>query len=123
MLPDAELMLRTWLTAKVTARVETIVPNPLPAEFVRVWRTGGPSSSRVVDNPQVTVQAWSSSKAGAAALIGQVRSLFHAAATRTELPLVRRVVEMGGPYYDPDPTTGAERYSLSVSMRVRATRA
>jgi hypothetical protein len=38
------------------------------------------------------------------------------------MPLVRAVEEVTGPYFDPDPGTGVDRYSMSVQLSVRAKR-
>lgn len=115
--------MRSFLAGEhASETVTTTVPSPRPARFVRVWRTGGSSSSRVVDEPLITVEAWAASKGAAAELGSQVRDTLLAAATRDALPLVRRI-DAGAFYYDPDPTSGADRYSFTVSMKVRATRA
>lgn len=122
-LPDAEAMVRAFLVSEFADEtVTTTVPSPRPARFVRVWRTGGASMSRVVDEPLITVEAWAASKGAAAELGSEVRDVLLTSATKTALPLVRRI-DAGAFYYDPDPTSGADRYSFTVSMRVRATRA
>lgn len=40
----------------------------------------------------------------------------------TAMPLVRGIESISGPYYDPDPDTNGDRYTVTVRMRVRATR-
>ena len=120
MLPDVEVMVRDFLEGEVAADVVTYVPTPRPSTFVRVWRTGGTARNRVVDDAQVTVECWAGSKGAASDLSREVRGLIHAAATREALPALRRVHEVGGPYYDPDPESGADRYTFTAILRVRA---
>lgn len=45
------------------------VPNPRPAEFITVERTGGPSDNVRIDRPTIAVQAWSNSRYNASELI------------------------------------------------------
>lgn len=119
--PDAEAMVRSFLAAKVApVRVQTKVPANRPATFVRVWRTGGAAVNRVLERPLITVQAWDTNSVAAIELAGKCRhSLLNHSA---EIPLVRAVEEVTGPYYDPDPDTGIDRYSFTVQLSVRAKR-
>ena len=122
-MPDAEVMVRDYLAGQFTEEtITTTIPNVRPVRFVRVWRTGGSTQSRVIDNPLLTVEAWAASKGAAAALGSSVRDVLLTAAKGDALPLARRI-EAGAFYYDPDPKSGADRYSFTVSMRVRATSA
>lgn len=122
-LPDTEAIVGEFLRSVVTVPVSGLVPNPRPGRFVRVWRTGGPAMSRVVDQPQLTVQAWDESSSAAAwELMSACREALLGAARLDAMPLVRRVYMVGGPYYDPDPESGAHRYSMTVAFRIRATR-
>ncbi|MFF2054115.1 hypothetical protein ACFVU2_21090 [Leifsonia sp. NPDC058194] len=119
-LDDVEAMVVAFLDARVTQPVSTRIPNPRPATFVRAWRTGGSAVNRVLEQAQITVQGWASDDVSAGDLTRQCRgSLFN---DYTAMPLVKRVEEVAGLYYDPDPETGISRYSFTVSLMVRAHR-
>lgn len=119
--PDAEAMVRAFLVPVVApVKVYTKVPATRPAKFVRVWRTGGAATNRVLERPLITVQAWAGNSVDASALLGDCReALLH---DGFDMTLVRAVEEVTGPYFDPDPSTGADRYSLTVQLSVRAKR-
>lgn len=120
MLPDAELLTTTYLRAAVgPAPVSTKVPNPRPATFVRVWRTGGAARNRVVDYAQMTVECWGADKPTANGLARQAHAAILDAASMAGIPLCRRV-ESGSLYYDPDPDTAAERYTFTAFLTLRA---
>lgn len=119
-LPDAESTVIPFLRPRVGVHVGTKVPNPRPARFIRVWRSGGSATNEVLDVPHITVTAWGTSTTDASNLASIAReALFN---EYTAMPLVRRVTEVGGLYYDPDPTTGIDRYTFTVSLRIRAGR-
>ena len=119
--PDAEALAITFLTSKVgVVPVASKVPATRPAKFVRVWRTGGASMNRILDRPILTVQAWAADTATASALAQDCREAFFD--DYTQMPLVRGVEEVSGVYFDPDPSTGTDRYTFSVQLQVRAHR-
>jgi hypothetical protein len=103
------------------ASVHIKVPKERPATFLRVWRTGGAATNRVLDLPLITVESWSATSDKIAADNANVarQLLLNASAV---MPLVRGVEEVTGPFYDPDPVSGVTRYTFTVRMRVRATR-
>jgi len=116
---DVEAIVAGFLRDRTSIDVRTLIPNPRPSEFVRVWRTGGGAVNRVLDQPLVTIQGWASNKGRAAEVTGECRDLIlhHS----SDMDLVRGV-EMTGFYYDPDPDTGTARYSVTFRMNVRAQR-
>lgn len=116
--PDSEAMLVQFLGEKVfPLHVGTKVPKDRPAEFVRVWRTGGAAANRVLDQPTLTIQAWGPNS------YELIRVCREAVLNEyTLMPLVRGVEEITGPYFDPDPGTSIDRYSCSVQLQVRARR-
>lgn len=117
---DVETMLVQFVAARTGVRVGTRLPKTLSAEFVRLWRTGGPALNRVLDRPQVTFECWAGSSVRAAELAADVRrALLN---DLGGLPLVRGVEEMTGLHYDPDPDREVERYSFTFIFRVRGTR-
>lgn len=117
-LPDAESTVVAFLRDRCGVHVGTKVPNPRPARFIRAWRSGGSAVHEVLDVPHITVTAWAEDSEDASALASTAReALFN---DYTAMPLVRRVEEVGGVYYDPDPATGADRYTFTMSLRIRA---
>lgn len=120
MLPDAELVAVTYLRGRFgSAPVSTKVPNPRPATFVRLWRSGGVPRNRLVDYAQLTVECWGADKPTAMALARQAQTLLLNAASVDGIALCRRV-EAGSLYYDPDPASGQERYTFTAYLVLRA---
>ena len=119
-LPSVDELLLGFLAGKVTVPVSVIVPEGRPAEFVRAWRTGGGPINRVLDEPLVTVQAWAASAARAEDI---ARECLHALLNDyTQMPLVRGMEILSGPYMDPDPESRSPRYSINARLRVRGRR-
>lgn len=127
--PDAEAMCVVFARTKTTAVVATKVPNSptkyppngRPPRYVRVWRTGGGALNRVLERVQVTVTCGA---AAGSVVAGQIARELRTAFLNdyTEMRLVRGVEEVTGPYFDPDPDTGEDRYSFTIEMMVRAAR-
>lgn len=122
-LPDVEAIVVAFLNERVDPAVATKVANPRPARYVRAWRTGGGAINRVLERVQITVTCGASKDAG-----GSVQASADARACRgallneyTAMPLVRGVTETTGPYDDPDPDTGEDRYTFTHELSVRAT--
>ena len=122
-LPDVEALVVAFLAEHLDAPVHVTIPNPRPTPLVRVQRTGGPARNRVMDETQVTVQAWGTTGVEAAGLIGEARDLLLNAATRDGITLLRRAEDVSGVYYDPDPDNPDPRYTVTVRLTVRATTA
>ncbi len=123
MFADAEALVRKYLADNLSGsvRVATKVPSTRPDVFVRVWRTGGTAMNRIVDRPQITVQAWAKDSVAASKLAGECRQLLLAASGH--MPLVRAIEETSGIYYDPDPGTNTDRYTFTHQITMRAPRA
>jgi hypothetical protein len=119
MFADSEAIVRTFLDDALDVPVVTKVPKSRPGEFVRVWRTGGAASSRVLDRPIITVQAWAANSARASDLASRCRDLLLGG--YTGMRLVRYSQEVSGLYYDPDPDSGIDRYTFAHQLNVRAT--
>ncbi|MDF2578438.1 MAG: hypothetical protein K0S49_17 [Microbacterium sp.] len=118
---DAEAMVLAFLTDALDGvPVHTTVPDARPAKFVRMWRNGGAAVNRVVDRPQITVEAWSADSADAAELANHCRDLL--LGSSAAMPLVRGVTEITGPYSAPDEATETPRYRFTVALTVRAKR-
>lgn len=119
--PDVEAMCLTFAKTKTTATVGTKVKNPRPARYARIWRTGGGALNRVLERAQVTITCGATG--GSIEALAIAADLRHAFLNdSTEMPLVRGVEEITGPYYDPDPDTGEDRYSFTIQLTVRGKR-
>lgn len=93
----------------VGGRSTTEVPNPRPDVLLRTWRTGGTAVNRRLDSPIITCQLWHVSKTQAAEFAGELRDLFYNT-------WGRRMQEVSGLYYDPDPASEADRYTWSTQL-------
>lgn len=100
--------------------VRSKVPNPRPARFVLVFRTGGPRVNIVTDAAQLTIEAWAASDADAHDLAQAARAIVNSLeATVTSGVTVYGVNEFSGPGYLPDPESAQPRYTWSASVNVR----
>lgn len=123
--PDVEAVLVGWLTVVlpgygVNQTVSTRVPNPRPAQFIRIQRTGGPRQNIVVDGAQVTYECWDDDATQAAATARIVRAVL-LAAHNTETPsgaVIYQTEEFSGPALLPD-VSEQPRYSWTVRHHVR----
>lgn len=105
------------------AIVRTRVPNPRPAEFYRLIRTGGIMPVPVIDRPQLTLEAWASSEARAARMQQVGRGILHGLRETDDGLTVYGCSEIAGPADLPDPLSGQFRSTGTylVSVRVKAT--
>lgn len=118
---DAEAMSVTFLRGIVTPlKAYTKVPATRPASFVRAYRTGGAALNRVLEEAQITVDAWAPDEVAASALASACREAF--LNNYTLMPLVRGVTEVSGLHNSPDPDTNIPRYRFTVALRVRSAR-
>ena len=118
--------LRSGLAARsISTPVHNEVPNPRPAEFVRVLRTGGPKDNDlpVVENSQLTIECWSDDQPSAATLARTVRALVNAMAGVTVSGVTcYRDDEFSGPADLPDPVSDQHRMTWTASVRFRCAR-
>jgi hypothetical protein len=120
--PTVETVLVGWLPELLGVPVATDVPTSRPARWVRVIRTGGPRRGVVLDEAQVTVEAWGTSTEDAAQLAQLARAHIHAMQGRIFAGvLVVRVTAFGGPAWLPDPTSKQHRYTWTEQITVRGT--
>lgn len=113
--PDAVRTVRAWLLAQsVGVDVVSEIPNPRPASFVEVDRTGGTArASGVVDFAFITVDSWAPTKPAAMSLAQRTRRLIHAMGGQTvDGVRVGHIQELAGPAQVPDDDD-------SLSPRVR----
>lgn len=115
--PDAEKTVRAYLLPLMGGtRVATRVPNPRPASWLRILRTGGARESRFVDRPQITLEGWAQDEETALKIVNDARTWLNAAGGQ-----VFGVEEVSGPANLPDPTTAQIRYTMTVWVRIRGT--
>lgn len=124
--PDAAAVVCSVISAGLPAQgfedvpVGTVVPNPRPAAFVRVLRTGGPQDTPVTDLAQLTIEGWATAEATAHDLAQMCRALLQAAiGTVVNGAPIYGYQEMNGPQNLPDPTSAMPRYSFTIRYRLR----
>lgn len=142
LLPDAELMVRTFLVGRTAisdlvgtddngeVRVYTIIPNPSPSTaFVRLIRVGGtPLARRGVDRPIIQLDAYGGTKAQARTLAATIGRELEALDGVTVAGGTVQGIEPGAGRYIPDPdlTTergrARERYIVDVTLTTRPDR-
>jgi hypothetical protein len=120
--PDTASLVITHLNANLTPSVHGRIPNPRPATFVTVIRTGGPKRNIVTDQAQITVESWAASDVAAMALAQQARGLLNALSGQSISGVpVYRVDELSGPADLPDPLSDQSRCSQSFTVALRGT--
>lgn len=104
--------------------VRSRVPNPRPSRFVVVYRTGGPRDGIVIDQAQLTVEAWASNDADAHDLAMAARAILQGLEGRVVGGVVvGSIAEFSGPANLPDPTSDQSRFTWSTSVQIRGTAA
>lgn len=121
--PDAAELVAAYLREALAARgkpvkVGTRVPNPRPAELVRLERIGGAQLDRITDRPRLDVHCWGPDEEAAHDLMQITRALLLA------LPGWRGaaaydVDEVGGPNELPDAESGSPRFAFAVEVSLR----
>lgn len=110
---DVEAALISFLQTETGVATFADVPNPRPAEFLTVERTGGPRTDLVVDNPMIAVQCWSTSRARASQLARVVDSALMVFAYEPHIHKVERT----SLYNFPDERGNQARYQLVVQIK------
>lgn len=117
--PDTVAAVVTHLNAQLTPPVHGRVPDPRPTTFVTVTRTGG-FARGVVEDVQLTVEAWAATPPDAEALAQLARYQLHSlAGTVTEDVTFYRCDELAGPQDVPDPLTDTPRSIFTVVLTVK----
>lgn len=119
--PDATALVCDYLRPLLGGvKVGAAVPNPRPARFVLVRRTGGPRGSYVHDLAQMTVECWATKEADAHDLSQVVRGHLHRLrGTRQAGVAFYRVTEFAGPASLPDPLSDSPRYTQTFQLALR----
>lgn len=118
----AALVIARLKTALPALTIVHDVPNPRPATFVRVFRTGGPKATLVTDAAQLTIESWAADADTAATNAELVRAHINDLPGRTVSGVAfYRVDELSGPAELPDPLSESRRFTWSAAVHVRGT--
>jgi hypothetical protein len=132
--PDTAAIVIAFIKAEFTARsvtagVGTKTPTPIPpTPFVRIFRTGGLSSQRVLDRVQLTIETTADDTATAHDVAQLVRGLIHSMVGTSQpsttisgvsSTAISDVQEFTGPQDFPDPLTNSPRYSFTIQVTAR----
>lgn len=124
---DAEAAAITYLSTElaargVTADVSVQVPDVMPEKMVQVTLTGGTRENMITDRPQLTVECSAGSTIEASDLARLCHGLMLSAAGTSVGGLwVRKVEEVGGIQFLPDPDTNQPKYLFTVRWHARGT--
>ncbi|WP_269939012.1 hypothetical protein [Arthrobacter sp. HY1533] len=112
---DAEAVVRTYLLNYMGAvAMGTKLPETLPAQFLKVVRTGGTNETLISDRAQITLEAYATKEVDAVALLSTARAWLNAADG-----MIFGVTELSGPVNLPDPITSNIRYTMTLWVRIR----
>lgn len=103
---DVEGEVISVLASAVSAEVRDSVPNPRPAEYVRVRRIGGTGRNLVQETPMLLVECWAVTSAGAFELAAHCYDVVDEAFCSSR-------VRPSSPVNLPDPATEDHRYQFS----------
>lgn len=120
--PDVEGAYVRVVRAQVRVSAATVVPDPRPAEFVKVARVGG-TTEMVVDNPRVTFFVWGASWGSAQSLAQLVRQRVMSTFRLDTNIVVYDVTEVGGLTRAPDPPDGSPCYQFTIQTKLRGSKA
>ena len=119
--PDAEAVAVAHMP-DLGVSMSTKVPNPRPASFVRVTRTGGSRRDLVTDGAQLTFEAWAATDVEASDLAALARSYVYQLAEDQVGP-IRGARDVSAPVSFPDPESGSPRYQFTVVVDLRGSAA
>lgn len=117
--PDVEALVIATLDAGFVAldqasiKAHTRVPNPRPAEFVKVICGGGLDETMVSEAAQITVEGWARTEARAFELCDLARAIL-----RSQDGTIRGARGFAYPQNLPDPVTDQVRYTSTGDVRV-----
>lgn len=124
--PPLEALLVTGISDALavigdTATVATRVANPRPARAVRVRRSGGSRSVRVIDTNLVLIECWDDDGVQAESLAGLISGVITSLDGQMVTGhMILSALILGGPANDPDPDSDTPRYTLTAEVRTKA---
>lgn len=117
---DTAATVITILNSELTPPVTGKVPNPRPATFVTVRRTGGTRQNLVADNATVVVEAYAASDTAALDLAQLARRALHSARGSVVAgTTIYRIEELSGPAELPDPLSDQPRVTQTFTVATR----
>jgi hypothetical protein len=119
---DVEAAVMSWLGGGLTEYVGDQVPSKEQRPGIVVIRLGGPRINVAAEDATVTIEAWAQPGQwpAAHALILRARQRMHAVVgTLVDGVTFVKVSEFAGPGRLIDPVSGAARYVMTFSLRVR----
>lgn len=117
-LANVEAALVGYLATKVAVPVSTRVPNPRPASFVRVQRTGGAEQNLVQERPVVLVECWAATDTAAWALAVKAWGAIQGREPVEHNGVELSPVSLSSPVNYPDPSTSSARYQFTAELLV-----
>lgn len=116
---DPESSWQQFLQERLSSPVGT--KTMADAKFVRVFRAGGNSRSKVVDSPQMIFDCYDVDDAAAAEFAATVRALVFAAEGTEIVPgvLFKKLRDVTGPSNVSDSQHDSSRYSFTVMTDLR----
>jgi hypothetical protein len=120
--PDVETLVVSVLNTTFPTRGETSlkastrVPNPRPAEFVKVLGGGGLDETKVSEAALITIEGWAATEARAFEICELARAIL-----RSQDGDIRGVRGFSYPQNLPDPATKQVRYTSTGDVRVWGT--
>ena len=119
---DVEAAVVAYIAPELDGPVSVEAPNPRPATFTRVLRTGGTRIDLFRDRAQITVECWRPTTVEAAAAAGQARALIYGMQNTFQAGVwISQVRDVAGPANLPDNVSRAPRYTFTVMVFVRNT--
>jgi len=104
----------------VTVEAHGKVPNPRPAEFIRIRRLGGPKQNLVMDGAQLIVEGWGATDTAAHDHVQAARAALYAASGEVVAgTTIGLVTELAGPADLPDPDSDQPRVTMTIVFPCR----
>lgn len=116
--PDGKALLIAALKAQMGLRVASKVPDPRPAEFIRVQDAGTDRVSRFLREYTFTLDFWAQSTTRAERIGAEALARFESLDAVDGIP-VFRPRDWGPPVELPD-ESGQPRYTATVSFRLKS---
>lgn len=111
-----EQALVAYLTTPLAMPVGTRIPDPRPAQFIRVTRAGGVKRNLVQSDCRVLVECWGTTDALAWDAAERSWALLNALDTTTLMDVAR--VTLADPVNYPDSLSGSPRYQYIADLVV-----
>lgn len=122
--PDIEALLVSAVAADLGVPVSTRIPDERPDTFIRLVRVGGTRRGLVTDAAMVVFECWAPTGLAASTLARNARAFVHSLdGEMVNGEWIRRVVDITGPQFYPDPESGASRYQFTIQIDTRGTAA